>query len=122
MWGFLTDTDPQALTEVQQFLDAAWSAHPEVSNSVRSELSIATAEVVANIIEHATDTVSVLLRMELQVLPTEVNITFTHDGLFYATADLNSRRGIALARSLLSVLSHRSDGGKHHWTLVSKPL
>ena len=125
-----TVTSPRALDEIQQTLDDLWLEHPEVPESIRTELSIATGEIAANIVQHAAGGREIPLRMEVRLVPAGVRSAFTDHGAFFAQVDLDAitavddmaerGRGLALAKLVLSQLSYRRDDGGNHWTLVSK--
>ena len=117
---------PAALSEIQQALETSWSLHDEVPSRVRMEVGIAAAEIATNIVEHSSvDS----LRMELWVLPDEVQVEFIDSGDPVAV-DLNSvrmpdemterGRGLALAQAAMRLLSYSRDEVGNHWKLVSK--
>lgn len=126
-----TRTGHETLDEIQQTLDEFWSVRTGVPDVVRMHLSIAAAEVGANIIEHAHPGQSVSLKMELRLLANSMRITFTDDGLA-ANVDLGNlrlpdelaerSRGLPLARAVLSELSYERCGAANRWTLVSAPF
>lgn len=118
--------DPGALCELQSALETSWSLHAEVPSRVRMEVGIAAAEIATNILEHSrVDS----LRMELWVLPNEVQVEFIDSGDPVAV-DLNSvrmpdgmterGRGLALAQAAVRLLSYSRDEVGNHWKLVSK--
>lgn len=117
---------PSTLGEIQAALDAFWSLHDEVPARIRMEVGIAAAEIAANILEHCC---VVSLRMELWVLPNEVQVEFT-DGGDPVAVDLDSvcmpdamaerGRGLAMAQAALRLLSYFRDEVGNHWKLVSK--
>ena len=78
-WGREVDiaAGPGALGEIQEALDASWSLHDQVPSRVRMEIEIAAAEIAANILEHCC---VANFRMELWVLPNEVQVEFMDSG------------------------------------------
>lgn len=123
-----TTGGPDALDGIQRILDELWSDHPQVPDVVCMCLSIAAAEVGANIIEHAGSLWPVRLRMEVVLLSDEVRIDFIDDGLPLLTDPARAvmpdvmaegGRGLALARSVLHELVYRRNS-HNHWTLVRR--
>ncbi|MGV1006244.1 MAG: ATP-binding protein [Candidatus Nanopelagicales bacterium] len=122
------ETGPGVLTQIARLLDETWAVHPEIPSAICTQMSIATGEIAANIVEHAAQGRTVGLRMEVRVLPGEVHVYFA-DGGIPLQVDLNSvslpdamaerGRGLALAQAALSDLSYKRDT-VNHWTLVSK--
>ena len=116
---------PEALSEIQAALDIFWSLHDEVPSQVRMEVGIAAAEIASNIFEHCC---AASLRMDLWVLPNEIQVDFTDSGDPVAV-DLNSirmpdemaerGRGLAMAQAALRLLSYCRDEVGNHWKLVS---
>ncbi len=90
---------------------------------------VASAEVAANIIEHAGNGRSVLMRMELLLLHDEVQISFNDNGIA-ADIDLSSShmpdvmaergRGLALTQAVMASVAYRRGDGENTWTLVSE--
>lgn len=124
------DAGPAALDEADLLLTQMWSAFPHVPSRVRTQMAIATAEIVANIIEHAAAGRRVRVAMEVRVLATEVWVKFTDDGapmqldlssVSLPDHDAERGRGLALARAALERLSYQRNSA-NHWTLVSKPF
>ncbi len=119
---------PGVLTEIARVLDETWLAHPEVPEAIRMQVNIAAGEIGANIVEHAARGRPVPIRMEVNVLVHEVEVTFT-DGGVSAAIDLGSvsfpdelaerGRGLPLSKAALAELSYRRDSA-NHWRLVSK--
>lgn len=129
LWILEAQSGRGTLEEVRQTLSEIWQAHGEVPESVRSEMAIATAEIAANIVEHAAGGHPVRIRMEVLVLPDELQVRFIDDGC-ELDVDLDSvhlpdemaerGRGLAVARAVLRHLSYqRSDDG-NCWTLLSE--
>lgn len=129
IWVFDSLAQPGVLGEIRRILVSVWEAHAEVPHSVRSEIEIATAEIAANIVEHAGRGRPVNLRMEVVVLPDEVQVRFIDDG-HEAHIDLDSvhlpddlaerGRGLAVARTVLRHLSYQRVADGNCWTLLSE--
>lgn len=129
LWVFDAVVRPQVLADVRETLAKVWSAHPEVPDSVRAEIAIATGEISANIVEHAARGRSTQLRMEVAVLPQEVQVRFIDDG-HRLDVDLDAvrmpdamaerGRGLAVARAVLRQLSYQRTEGGNRWTLLSE--
>ena len=129
-WQLETAAGPAALDEVQLLLTQAWSASPHVPSRVRTQMAVVTAEIVANIIEHAGTGRQVRIAMEVSVLATEVRVKFTDDGapmeldlssVKLPDSDAERGRGLALAQAALERLTYQRTTA-NHWTLVSKPF
>lgn len=121
-------TGPGTLDAIQRCLDDFFTNNAHVPDIVRLNLSIAVAEIGANIIEHAGAGHPVHLHMGIELLADEVRVTFTDDGvpaqvnLTTATLpndDAERGRGLALAKSTLGSLSYHRNAA-NHWTLVSQ--
>ena len=126
-------TSPGILANISALLDQTWSAHPEIPVAVCTQMSIATCEIAANIVEHAARGLPVYIRIEVRVLPHEVHVEFTDAGQ-HAQIDLAAAalpdpmaergRGLALAKSALAELAYTKSTAAHsttnHWRLVSK--
>jgi serine/threonine-protein kinase RsbW len=95
-------------------------------------MGIATAEIGANIVEHAAASRSVCLTMDVTVFPDRVRVEFTDDGdpvpvpVDLAAVQMPDEfaqrgRGLALAQAVLDDLTYRRTH-LNHWTLVSKPF
>ena len=117
------------LGAIQAALDALWAMHPRVPDGVRMQMTIATAEVGANIVEHTGRGQPLRIRMDPALVDDQVHIDFTDDGPPVAI-DLASvvmpdpmaerGRGLAMAQALLDQLAYRRDESGNHWMLVSK--
>ena len=120
---------PDPLGAIQAELDSLWLAHPHVPDDVRTQMSIAAAEIGANIIEHTGGRQPVGIRMGSELVGDQVHVTFTDDGP-PADIDLASvampdamaerGRGLALAQTVLDQLAYRCDDLGNHWTLISQ--
>lgn len=134
-WRFVLDTPtgPDALDKIHRCLNALWSAHPELSEVVRTRVSVAVAEIGANIIEYSRPgqplRMQVRMQMKVQLLAHEVEIVFTDEG-DPADVDLTTvtmpdamaerGRGLALAKACLDRLTYRRDSIGNRWTLAVK--
>ncbi len=116
---------PAALEQIHAALEAFWRKHEQVPQHIRNEIGVATAEIAANILEHAR---AVTLWMELHARPDAVEVEFTDAGepanLDLAAAIMpdemaESGRGLALAQGALRLLSYFRDEFGNHWRLVS---
>lgn len=122
------DSGPNALAEIERLLASAWSVHPHVPELVRTQVAIATAEIGANILEHAAAGRLLRLAMVIRVLANQVWVEFTDNG-GPLRVDLNAvslpddmaerGRGLPLAKAVLDRLIYQRDG-MNHWTLVSR--
>ena len=116
---------PAAIEQIHAALEAFWRKHEHVPQHIRNEISIATGEIAANILEHAR---AVTVWMELQARPDAVEIEFTDAGE-PAELDLDaasmpdemaeSGRGLALAQAALRLLTYFRDEFGNHWQLAS---
>lgn len=123
-----TTTGPDTLDEIQQHLDDFFAINDAVPANIRLTLSIAVAEIGANIIEHAGAGKSLKLHMAVELLPNEVRISFIDDGV-PAEVDLDAAslpdddaergRGLAIAKAALGQLTYHRNAA-NHWTLVSQ--
>lgn len=123
-----TTTGPETLDEIQQALDDLWS-NRDIPEMVRMHTALAVSEIAANIIEHSGDGRPVRLRMEVELVPEVIRVTFTDDG-HPSPVDLSNiampdemserGRGLAIAFRVLDELSYRRDGEGNHWTLVRR--
>jgi len=122
------DSGQDALGEIEQLLVSAWSAHPHIPELIRTQIAIATGEIGANILEHATAGHLLRVAMEVRVLANEVWVEFTDNGgplhvdldAVSLPDDMAERgRGLPLAKAVLDRLIYERDA-LNHWTLVSK--
>ena len=119
-------TGPDTLEDIHRLLDDLCSAH-DIPELVRLHTDLGAGEIGANIIEHAGGGGPVRLRMEVELLPDGIRITFTDDGL-PARVDLSQTtmpdqtaergRGLAIASRVLDELSYHRDSDGNHWTLI----
>jgi serine/threonine-protein kinase RsbW len=127
-WFVEITTGPDTLEDIHGLLDDVWLAH-DIPELVRIHTDLAAGEIGANIIEHAGGGSPVRLRMEVQLLPDAIHITFTDDG-HPARVDLSQTtmpdemsergRGLAIAGRVLDDLSYRRDSDGNHWTLIRR--
>ena len=120
---------PDPLGAIQGELDSLWLNHPHVPDDVRTQMSIAAAEIGANIVEHTGGRQPVQIRMGSEVVGDQVHVEFTDDGP-PVDVDLTSvampdemaerGRGLALAHTVLDQLAYRCDDFGNHWTLISQ--
>ena len=122
------DSGQDALGEIEQLLASAWSAHPHIPELIRTQIAIATGEIGAYILEHATAGHLLRVAMEVRVLANEVWVEFTDNGgplhvdldAVSLPDDMAERgRGLPLAKAVLDRLIYERDA-LNHWTLVSK--
>ena len=120
-----------ALDQIEQTFVDLWKSHDNVPHHIRLQLGIAIAEIVANIIEHATKGLDrpVRLQMSAHVRTRQVHVQFSDDGIpnpvhlseVSMPAELAERgRGIPLAKAVLDQLSYERAGGRNRWTLDSR--
>lgn len=116
---------PAALEQIHGALEAFWRRNEHVPEHIRNEISIATGEIAANILEHAR---AVTMWMELRARPDAVEIEFTDAGdpvdVDLAATSMPDEmaergRGLALARAALRLLHYFRDELGNHWQLVS---
>lgn len=130
--AFESTVGPGTLGEIGAALQRAWLAYPHVPAAVRMHMDIATAEIGANIVEHAVSARPICLTMDIAVQPDRMRVEFTDDGdPVPVPVDLGSvqmpdelaerGRGLALAQAVLDELHYRRTH-LNHWTLVSKPF
>lgn len=129
LWILDALAQPGTLGDIRKILSSVWEAHPEVPASVKTEIEIATGEIAANVLEHASSERPVHIRMEVLVLLNEVQVRFVDDGL-EMRVDLESvrlademaerGRGLAIARAVLRRLSYQSTADGNCWTLLSE--
>ena len=120
---------PDPLGTIQAGLDALWLTHPHVPSDVRTQMSIAAAEIGANIIEHTGGSQSVGMRMGCELVGDQVHVTFTDDGppvdidlasVTMPDATAERGRGLAIAQTVLDQLAYRCDELGNQWTLISQ--
>lgn len=121
-----TVTGPDTLAQMQQTLDAAWSAE-DVPEHTRMCIELAVSEIASNIIEHSGGGQPVRLRMVVAVLPDSVIVAITDDGR-PAAVDLDQMempdelsergRGLAIAYRVLDELRYSRNDEGNRWTLT----
>jgi serine/threonine-protein kinase RsbW len=94
---------------------------------VRTPVSVAVAEIGANIIEYSRPGQPVRMQMQLRLLAHEVEIVFTDEGdpahVDLATVTMPDAlaergRGLAIAKACLDRLTYRRDSTGNHWILA----
>ena len=120
-----TIAGPGTLEKIGSELERTWSAYAHIPPDVRMHMTIAVAEIAANIVEH---TQPVNIQMEIRVLPHQVHVVFSDDGepakvdiaaATMPTAAAERGRGLALAISVLDTLAYYRDS-LNRWTLISR--
>lgn len=120
---------PDPLGAIQAELDSLWLIHPHVPDDVRTQMSIAAAEIGANIIEHTGGRQPVAMRMGSELVGDQVHVTFTDDGppvdidlasVTMPDATAERGRGLAMAKTVLDQLAYRCDDLGNQWTLISQ--
>jgi len=122
-------TGPKTLDDIHARLEDCWADNGHVPESIRNQVAIAVAEIVANIVEHAAQAGPVLMHMSIEVRDDEVHVSFTDDGspcpVDPDEANMpdefaDRRRGIPMIRAVLSKLSYHRSPTHNHWRLVSR--
>lgn len=119
-----------ALRKFRETFAAVWLEHPEVPASIQTEISIASGEIAANIVEHSGMTCSGRIRMEVAIYSEEVRVRFFDNGR-ELDIDLDSirlphelaerGRGLAIARAVLNQLHYEKMAQWNNcWTLISE--
>lgn len=120
---------PDSLGAIQGELDSLWLIHPHVPDDVRTQMSIAAAEIGANIVEHTGGRQPVAIKMGAKLVGDQVHVTFADDGppvdIDLASAAMPDAmaergRGLALAQTVLDQLAYRCDDLGNQWTLISQ--
>lgn len=123
-----TSAGPDALVQIEQVVDHMWSIHPHVPDPVRTQMGIAVGEIGANIIEHAAAGQPIRMWMQMTVLPNEVWVKFTDEGVplrvdlstVHLPDEMAERgRGLALAQAVLDQLTYERNA-MNHWTLFKQ--
>jgi serine/threonine-protein kinase RsbW len=129
LWIVDTISGPGTTEELRQAWIKIWRAHPKVAESVRAEIEIAAHEIAANIVEHAGADQPVHMRMEVAVLPDEIQVRFIDDGrelkgsldsVCLPDGMAERGRGLAVARAVLRNLSYQRMEDGNQWTLLSE--
>jgi serine/threonine-protein kinase RsbW len=114
---------------IQGELDSLWLIHPHVPGDVRMQMSIAAAEIGANIVEHGGGRQPVQIKMDSELVGDQVHVNFTDDGppadidlasVVMPDASAERGRGLAIAQNVLDQLAYRCDDLGNHWTLISQ--
>ncbi len=116
---------PATLHEVHAALEQFWSDNPRIPDDVHTSVSLAAAEIAANIVQHSR---AVDCEVEVQLLSNAVLVEFTDRG-DPADVDLlavrlpeemaEHGRGLAIAQATLAVLTYNRDELGNHWRLMS---
>ena len=124
---------PALLDQLESALAHTWSLRPQVPDAIRGQVSLALAEILANIAEHgnADDDHPIHVEVEIYIGVGQLLITVTDDGeepqIDLATVsmpnwDAESGRGLAIAKAVLDSLTYHRAAGFNHWRLTSKPF
>ena len=123
---------PQVLEETEAALTREWAIHERVPETIRIQLGIAVAEIVANTIEHGSaGRHRVQMEMRISLETDRVRIILIDDGNeshvdvnMVAMPDCLSERGrgLAMARLALDGLVYYREGVANCWLLTSKPF
>jgi serine/threonine-protein kinase RsbW len=124
-----TVTGPELLGKIHRALDLCWAQHGNIPARIRTAVATGSAEIGANIVQHASGGRPVPIRMDIEVLPHQVKVVFSDQGE-PATVDLAAvripdalakrGRGLALAMAVLDGLYYRRRGNHNQWTLISR--
>jgi serine/threonine-protein kinase RsbW len=115
---------PDPLGAIHTALEALWTIHPHVPDGVRIQITIASVEVGANIVEHTSVDQPLQIGLRLELVNGQVHVAFTDNGppvdidlasVVMPDAMAERGRGLALAR-----LAYRYDDVGNHWTLISQ--
>lgn len=127
----VTVAGTETFDDVHATLEGCLSSHNHVPASIQLQLGIAVAELVANIVEHASQGKPVRVQMSVEVLANQVHISFTDDGIACSVDpevaempdELAHRgRGVAMMRAVLGSLSYHRSATHNHWRLISRPF
>lgn len=123
---------PAILEQVDEALSRTWATAAQVPDTVRRQVEIAAAEVLANIVEHGgRDNRPANVEIEISVGPGQLQIGVIDDGddpcvdldlVHMPDWDAERGRGLAMAKEVLAELTHRRVGSSNVWTLVSRPF
>jgi serine/threonine-protein kinase RsbW len=120
---------PHDVDAVQDMLQDAWSALPELSDDDRMRFELALVELASNVIRHANDGAGVSCTLRIENLGDRIEATLVDSGkpgnvCISATEmpdDLSEGgRGIPLIRGLVDVLDYGRDGGLNRWYIMRK--
>lgn len=128
-----TPVGPALFEQMELALARTWALHDYISDTVRRQVGIATAEIIANIVEHgsARGHRPVHVGIEVSVGPRRLTVAVTDDSdeprinLEAARMpgwDAERGRGLAIAKSVLDTLTYHRTTGMNHWLLTSKPF
>lgn len=122
---------PQMLDRIQSVLKELWASHPDLPELLTMDVNAAASEIAGNIIEHSAAGQPIRVRMEIRLMPEQVEIDFTDDGDPVSVDldqvcfpdDLADRgRGLAIAKAVLDEVSYHRDisSNTNHWTLARR--
>lgn len=124
---------PRVFDETETALERTWSMHGQVPCAIRTQIGIAVAEVVANIVEHGgAGRQLVRIEMQIAIQPDHVLVVLIDDGN-EAHVDFESvgmpedvlaerGRGLAMATLVLDRLTYQREAGVNCWTMASHPF
>lgn len=121
---------PQVLSDAAAALDKQWAIYGWVPESVRIQIGIAVAEILANIVEHGSAGRH-LVQIEIQVgvAADRVVVTVYEDGhphlgdiaaVSMPDGFAERGRGLAMAKYALADLAYRREGHWNSWVLASR--
>ena len=123
----LGDGGPRCLDALHALLESLWVEAPAVTDRDRIAFTTAVAEVVANVVEHATLAQPVPVRVVLQSADDELRALLEDTGLpFDPPVDespgplAESGRGLPMARALVDELLYERDGPINRWLVVRR--
>lgn len=121
---------PRVFEETETALERTWSMHDQIPCVIRTQIGIAVAEIVANIVEHGgAGRQLVQIEMQIAIQPDHVLVMLIDDGN-EAHVDLGSvgmpeddlaerGRGLAMATLVLDRLTYQREAGANCWTMAS---
>lgn len=124
---------PRVFEETETALERTWSMHEQVPCVTRTQIGIAVAEIVANIVEHGgAGRQLVQIEMQIAIQPDHVLVMLIDDGN-EAHVDFDSvgmpddvlaerGRGLAMATLVLYRLTYQREAGANCWTMASHPF
>jgi serine/threonine-protein kinase RsbW len=124
---------PGAFDETETALERTWSMHGQVPPAIRTQMGIAVAEVVANIVEHGGAGLRLVqIEMQIAIQPDHVLVVLIDDGneahVDFDTVGMpedllaERGRGLAMATMVLNSFTYRREAGLNRWTMASHPF